>query len=247
MGCGAAAEVQSKKGARQSLCCVTRAAPTPPRPHPPVEPRVLRCPATCVLGYAPLGCQMSPSALSPDWMPQLSPDDDHHSRQMVPKRPQERKKKAIEFPCAHCHRGSRSQSRDKTRRGGVPHGSGPKGTVDEQHRGTRAAADGHTASEPATRTTSWGIGYFLASVPPRATSLQTRCGRRYSSGTLSRGCFDKNFCLRLRQAGGEDKSRQGASWSPNIAAISSGPESSEGVGASRYGYGPFFEVRRGGT
>lgn len=72
-------------------------------------------------------------------------------------------------------------------------GRGPRGLLmSSTHHGTRPAADGHTASEPAARTKSWGIGYFLASVPPRATSLQTRCGRRHSPGTLSRGCFDKN-------------------------------------------------------
>lgn len=175
MGCGAAAaEVQSKKGARQSLCCVTRSIPP--------------CRTAGVAMSRNLRLGVCASRLSDEPISTLSRmDANHHSRQMVPKRSQE--KKAIGFPCAHQFG---SQLRDKTLRGGAPHGPGPKGTVDEQHRGTRPAADGHTASEPAARTKSWGIGYFLASVPPRATSLQTRCGRRHSSGTLSRGCFDKN-------------------------------------------------------
>jgi len=95
MGCGAAADVQRKKGARQNLCCVTGTAPTPP-PSPPHTPETpcrtagvaMYGTATFNLGPAPLGCQMSPSHQhSSDWMPQLSPDDNGRSRQMAPKRP----------------------------------------------------------------------------------------------------------------------------------------------------------------
>lgn len=195
MGCGAAAEVQRKKGARQSLCCVTRAAPTHPSPlHPPCRTAGVAMYRNLRLGVCASRLSDEPiSTLSPpDWMPQLSPDANHHSREMVPKGLQG--KNGIEFPCAHeCPPPWRVwqpvAGQDAER---YLTGRDPRGTVDEQHHGTRPAADGHTASEPAARTKSWGIGYFLASVPPRATSLQTRCGRRHSSGTLSRGCFDRN-------------------------------------------------------
>lgn len=182
MGCGAAAaEVQSKKGARQSLCCVTRSIP-PCRTAGVAMSRNLRL-GVCAsrLSDEPISTLSRLDAPTLVLMPTITPAR-WCQKGLKKKRPSDFL--APTSLAASCG----------TRRYVEGHltGRGPKGTVDEQHRGTRPAADGHTASEPAARTKSWGIGYFLASVPPRATSLQTRCGRRHSSGTLSRGCFDKN-------------------------------------------------------
>ncbi|KAK1828154.1 hypothetical protein QBC39DRAFT_158151 [Podospora conica] len=227
MCCGAAAEVQRERERDKVLLCNAGGTHTPL--IPPVERRVLRCTATSNLGSAPLGCQMSPpsSTLStgcPNSLRMMSITSARASKTT--------RENGSKFPCAHHRHRFGCQPRDMTL--GRPYGDGtlvgrgPKGLLMSSIAAQELLLTGTLRRSRRRRWGDGASGIFWPGLASVHSTLSLLFANTVRQKILIWNIVARLFRrrLRLRQAGGEDKSRQGASWSPSIAAISSGPESS---------------------